>query len=65
MAEVLINRDYAETLATAIQKWFWGPLARKKSHKVYILEAQSSHRRHDSTSFLEKGIFQIFQKKWS
>lgn len=46
------------TLAITIMKWFSEPLARKKSPKVSILEAESSHRRHDSTSFLEKEIFQ-------
>jgi hypothetical protein len=51
------NRDYAAALATAVKKWFWGPLARKKSPKVSVLEAESSRRRHDGTSFLEKVIF--------
>jgi hypothetical protein len=50
----IINRDYAAALATAIQKRFLGPLAREKSPKVSVLEAESSRQRHDSTSFLEK-----------
>ena len=32
----MINRDYAAALATALQKRFWGPLARKKSPKVHL-----------------------------
>jgi hypothetical protein len=32
-------------------------LARGKSPKISVLEAESSRRRHDSTSFLEKVIF--------
>jgi hypothetical protein len=50
-------RDYAATVATAIQKGFLGPLARGKSLKVSVLEAESSRRRHDSKSFFEKVIF--------
>jgi hypothetical protein len=34
-----IIRDYAAALASAIQKRFLGPLARKKSPKVSVLEA--------------------------
>jgi hypothetical protein len=39
-------------LATAIQKRFLGPLARKKFPKVSVFEGESSCQRHDSTSFL-------------
>jgi hypothetical protein len=52
----LSKLEYAATLATRSKK-FLGPLARKKSPKVSVLEAESSRRRHDSTSFLEKVIF--------
>jgi len=44
-------------LATAIQKRFLKPLAREKSPKVSVLEAESSRRRHNGKSFLEKLIF--------
>jgi hypothetical protein len=44
-------------LATAGKKWFLGLLAREKSPKVSILEAEFSCRRHDRKSFLEKVFF--------
>jgi hypothetical protein len=47
-------------LATAIQKRFLGPLARKKSPKVYVIEAESSRRRQYSISFLDKNLFPWF-----
>jgi len=60
MSEVFSKGDNAATLATAIQKWFLVPLAREKSPRVSIFGTGSSHRRHDSTSFLEKGILHKF-----
>jgi hypothetical protein len=56
-AKSSFTQDYAAALATAIQKRFLGRLARKKSPKISVLEAESSRRRNDSTSFLEKVIF--------
>ncbi|MGA2205031.1 MAG: hypothetical protein ABSG40_24110, partial [Terriglobales bacterium] len=41
-------------MASAIQKRFLGPLARKKSPKVSVLGAESSRRLQYSTSFLKK-----------
>jgi hypothetical protein len=39
------------------KKDFWDLLAREKSPKVSVLEAESSRRRQDSTSFLEEVHF--------
>jgi hypothetical protein len=52
-----LNRDYAATFATIVKNGFEGLLPQGKYPKVYFLEAQSSNRRHDSISFLEKVIF--------
>jgi hypothetical protein len=64
----LVNRDYAATLVTAEKIdcpcpkiAFSDLLARGKSPKVSVLEAESSRRRHDSTSFLKKVIFSKFE----
>jgi len=43
--------NYAAGLATAFQKRFLRPLAREKSPKVSVLEAESSRRRYGSTNF--------------
>lgn len=40
-AHMYISRDYAATLASAIQKRFLGPLAQKNPRK-FVLEAESS-----------------------
>jgi hypothetical protein len=39
------------------KKGFWDLLPGKNPAKVSVLEAESSRRRHDSTSFLEKEIY--------
>jgi hypothetical protein len=39
----LFNRNYAAGLATANQKWFWGPIRRGKIAKVSIVEAEFSY----------------------
>jgi hypothetical protein len=39
------------------KKGFWDLFPWKKSLKISVLEAESSHRGHDSTSFLEKVNF--------
>jgi len=49
--------NYAAGLITAFPKRFLRPLPREKSPKVSVLEAESSRRHNDSTSFLEKVIF--------
>ena len=47
------SRDYVAALASAIQKRFLGPLAREKSPKVSVLEAESSRRLHYSMPTLQ------------
>ena len=56
---IYLNRDYAAALTTAVPKWFLVPLFWEKSPRVSVLGAESSRRRHDSTSFLEKVFFSI------
>jgi len=46
-----LHRNYAITLATAIKKWFWGPLCLGKTSQVSALEADSFKRLHDSIIF--------------
>jgi hypothetical protein len=48
---------FAATLATAVPKWFLGPIGPGKIPKVSVLEAESSRPRHDSTSFPEEVHF--------
>jgi hypothetical protein len=52
-----VIRDYAADLAIAVKKGFGDLLTREKSPRDSVLEAESSHRRHDSTSFLDKILF--------
>jgi hypothetical protein len=56
-AKSSFTRDYAAPWPPQSKKGFLGRLAREKSPKVSVLEAESSRRRNDSTSFLEKVIF--------
>jgi hypothetical protein len=42
-------RDYAAALAAPVQKWFLDFLARKKSPKVSVLEAESARGMDDNT----------------
>ena len=50
------NQDCAAALTTALKIGFWGLLVRRKSPIVFILEAESLHRWHDSTNCPEKSI---------
>jgi hypothetical protein len=44
-----------------VKKWFGVPFAKGKPQKASVLDAVSSLRRQDSTSFLEKVVFQKFE----
>jgi hypothetical protein len=49
-----VIRDYVATLIIAVKKGFFEPLDLEKIPKSYVLEADSSNRRHDSTSLPDK-----------
>jgi hypothetical protein len=61
-----LSRDYEATLAAAVKNGFTDLLAREKSSKVFVIEADSFQPWHVSTIFHEfvipparKGIFSI------